>query len=461
MMSESKHPAVIHYETKKIVTAFKLENDLTWVGKERNKFIALPIYCKDNQEIEMTFVKSFERKGEIDVMTHFRKKIGEEDILSEIGGESEEHRRAKENIYGGIYSGKIKIDGKVLGKECIDDIKIEYRTSSKGYVIPDIIILLKKTHPKYGLGIFIEIQFSSQKEERTNERSYERVIRGFSGIWLNQNDFFIGKLNRDNLEIESHKKLLKKLEKIEDNKFIKRLNRYGELIDSKLENFSYKLEEKFKLENEKLLNINNNYLELNKQIKNEIKSISEEKINNLKIEQEKLEELKEELNNLDIDLSPYVKRVKELISKDTKLWAEIIIDSKIKIEEYIKSGDIKISSELYDNLKKDLIIKLKKDLDIGNLILNYHTQNLTKEIKEGIVLEKLAFEKNLIDDLINKKFKKQKEEELKLKQSETPEEKFYCHKCKKNKSILSKNYDSSNKAICWDCNQIKKGKKKW
>lgn len=457
-MSESKYISVIHYNSKKPVTAFKLENDLTWVGKERDKLIALPIYCKENQEIEMTFVKSFERKGNIDVMTHFRKKVGEPDILNNIGGESEAHRKAKENVYEEIYSGKIKIDGKIIDKKLIEDIKIEYRTSSKGYIIPDIIILLKETHPKYGLGIFIEIQFSDQKEEVTSERSYERVIRGFSGIWLNKNDFFMDKLNRDNLEIESHKKLLKKLEKIEDNKFIKRLNRYGELIDSKLDNFNYKLENKFKLEDEKLLNISNNYLELNNQIKNEIKNISEEKINNLKIEQEKLEELKQELNNLDIDLSPYLKRIKEMISKDTKLWAEIIVDSKFKIEEYIKNGDIKLSSELYNNLKNDLVIKLNKDKEIENFVLNYHTKNLNREIKEKIVLEKLEFEKKLIEDLINKKFKEQKEEELKLKQNETPGEKFYCYKCKKDKSILSKNYDSLNRAICWDCN---KGDKKW
>ncbi len=56
-MSEAKYISVIHAITDEIVTAFKLENDATWVGKEKDELIATANYCESGQKIKMILLK--------------------------------------------------------------------------------------------------------------------------------------------------------------------------------------------------------------------------------------------------------------------------------------------------------------------------------------------------------------------------------------------------------------------
>ena len=60
-MNDATYLSVIHKDTEKIITAFQLENDATWIGKEKDKLIATPMYCNPGEEVEMVFVKSFAR----------------------------------------------------------------------------------------------------------------------------------------------------------------------------------------------------------------------------------------------------------------------------------------------------------------------------------------------------------------------------------------------------------------
>jgi len=61
-MSEAKYISVIHAITDEIVTAFKLENDATWVGKEKDELIATANYCESGQKIKMIFIKDMKNK---------------------------------------------------------------------------------------------------------------------------------------------------------------------------------------------------------------------------------------------------------------------------------------------------------------------------------------------------------------------------------------------------------------
>ena len=181
-MNDTKYLSVVHTQTKKIVTAFQFENDATWIGKEKDELIATANYCEIGQEVKMIFVKSYKKNDGKFIHPYFRSAPNQTSLKNNMSGESDEHRMSKQNIYDGIYSGNIKINGQPIDKEKVDDIYIEYRTSKSGYVIPDVLIKFKEEDIKYGLGIFIEIQLSKQYQEETLIRTYSRVIEGFSGI---------------------------------------------------------------------------------------------------------------------------------------------------------------------------------------------------------------------------------------------------------------------------------------
>ncbi len=102
-----KYRSVIHAKTGNNITAFILENDATWVGREKEIFYATPLYCEKDQKIKMIFVKTYRKKNNTVVSAYFRKKKGEQNLRTNISGESDEHKIAKQNIYEGIYSGKI------------------------------------------------------------------------------------------------------------------------------------------------------------------------------------------------------------------------------------------------------------------------------------------------------------------------------------------------------------------
>ena len=136
-MSDAKYISVVHIPTDNIVTAFKFENDATWIGKEKDELIATANYCEQGQRIKMIFVQKYEKKDGKIIASYFRASPGQPKPITNLSGESSDHRKAKQNIYDGIYSGEIKINSEVLNKSIIDDIYIEYRQSKRGSIIPD------------------------------------------------------------------------------------------------------------------------------------------------------------------------------------------------------------------------------------------------------------------------------------------------------------------------------------
>jgi len=328
-MSEAKYISVIHAITDEIVTAFKLENDATWVGKEKDELIATANYCESGQKIKMIFIKRYEKQNGIVIAPFFRAAPNQIKLKTNISGESNKHKIAKQNIYDGIYSGDIKINNEVINKNKIDDIYIEYRTAKSGYVIPDILIKFKEEDKKYGFGIFIEIQLSEQHKDETLIRTYSRVIEGFSGIWLWKEDF-----NKDmklidiNLEIKSHRQLLSELDKKTENNFINKINKYGNIVDEKLVDFRKEIWEYFD--------------SVYKSFQFETKDFSKNEVNRIKIENKKLSELKklaEELDNVFYETN--AKNLTENINKKVN-------DGLIFLEESIKNKIDKLIKKSLD-----------------------------------------------------------------------------------------------------------------
>ncbi len=357
-MSETKYRSVIHVSTNQIVTAFKFENDATWVGRSREELISTPTYCDPSQKVRMIFVQSYTKNNRKSVLAYFRKKKGEPSLSHNISGESNDHKNAKENIYEGVYSGNITIDGSMLNISKIKDIFMEYRIGVDGYVIPDVIILFKESHPKYGLGIFFEIQFSNQPSHTTDKRSYHRVIEGFSGAWLCKSDFnksmeFI----HSNINIKSHKSLLIELEELKENDFIRKINKYGEIIDNKLLGIDkIFLDKLHKLDNISL-KIYNNYSE-------RLSAGSLELSNNISKNKIDMEDISRDLNKSyglwkTLDSSQATMNMKEslndMIDIEINKCATKMIDMKVSVLSEI--------SEKSDNIKQQL-----KNIDITPIV---------------------------------------------------------------------------------------------
>jgi len=374
-MNEAKYISVIHEDTQKLVTAFKFEHDATWIGKEKENLLATHNYCEPGQKIKMCFVKSFPRTNGKFVHAYFRAMPGEPNPKNEISGESPEHRRAKENVYAGLYSGEIKVDGEPIDLELVKDILIEHRTSARGYVIPDVKILFKDIHPKFGLGIFFEIQLSKQKEEETIERTYLRDIEGLSGVWLGYDDFGTDwKFNRNNIEIPSHKKLLLQLEDIRENDFIKRLNKYGEAIDKKINDYEKDVNN---ISVESIENVKDDF----NSYKKEIQLVARDEISKIELENLQLKELKEVASNLNLDeLKRKADDINFNLSEKGKKWlndlSEKINKQRLELTSvYKKINDWKLGEvgiEKHSGLLEEKCPICGLDMKIGKAMSGYN-----------------------------------------------------------------------------------------
>lgn len=182
----------IHKENGKIVSAFQIIKDLSWVGKEREKFIAptyeignlLELKKKGIDEVEVCFVKEhYRNKGKEYVSPHFR--IITEGAVENPENESEEHKLAKETIYQKVIENEIILinfnNQKISSFGDILDVSIEKKVGIKQ---ADVLVDFKEHHPVLGRGIAFEVQISPQNEEMTYERSYERSAQGYSIVWI-------------------------------------------------------------------------------------------------------------------------------------------------------------------------------------------------------------------------------------------------------------------------------------
>jgi len=381
-MTDYKHLKVLHVSSGKIVSIFQLTKDITWIGKERDKLIAIPADTpKEIKEIEMCFTQGFKRyegtKKEQKILPFFKRKSGEPETLSEkrVGGEGESHKLAKNEIYTKLFNGELKINGKTINELGATDLDIseEYHSHS-GHAIADVFIHFGE-YPnhniKYGTGIFIEIQFSDQTKETTKKRTLQRLREGWSGCWLNKNDFLDDKLKINNLKVSAREEQLKELREDEFEKFLKKLNSSGELIDKKIKD-SGEL-----------------FSQLTEKISKKKYKEFEEKTDIT------FDRLKEQWDSI-ISWEDTIKEQGIELDKKESCIFERVEEEKEEIEYLLN----KKKEELNDILSVEIKEKLSKEIDFEKVVLlirkNIDEKEIIKEIvnrhlKEGYVNVKCPF----------------------------------------------------------------------
>jgi hypothetical protein len=234
----------IHKPTGNYVSSFKLENDSSWIGREKDEWIAPNIEIlnlkelkeKGITEVPVSFIKSHERTLNgltYKVTAHFRSNCEFAKISSD--NESDEHYLAKIGIYEDLWDNKIKVNGREI-KEIsdVEDIIIEMRLSKdKGSKIADVGLLFHKEHELYGKGIIFEIQFSDQSNYKEIERDYQRVIEGFSVVWLYLDDFKGNKLKDKNVIVNPFVKSIEIYKKEKKEKWFNEINDISLRLDKK------------------------------------------------------------------------------------------------------------------------------------------------------------------------------------------------------------------------------------
>ncbi len=424
-MTDFKHFKVLHKHSNIIISIFRFTTDASWKGKEREKLIAIPADTPKNiNEIQMCFTKQFKRyegtDKEQDVTAFFKRKSGQPETLSErrVGGESEVHKLAKNEIYEKLYNKELTINGKTIYELGTKDLNIsEEKISETGHSIADVLIQFKKYpnhHPLYDLGIDIELQFSTQNESRTKERTLSRLRDGWSVIWLWKDDFDInGKLKIKDLKVMPREKQLKRLKEKEYEDFLGKMNEIGNLIDNKIKFGKEEIKEEMK-KSRKLIN-----------------HISEDKINEIKEEVVTIH-----IEKVDEEFKKLINKEK-VISKITSLFGDEIINNitkeirenvKGEIEqginklntdgEYIVRNFLKKMSEEYNScfngldkidynkLRGELLNKLSNDKslfnDFGDIFLRLKNDKLMKKVEDSFPLYVRDFFMSHFDDFLIK-----------------------------------------------------------
>jgi len=377
----------IHKKTGKIISAFKIENDSSWVGTEKDEWIAPrpEIYnwkfLKDQgiNEVELSFVKSHIRNingQKILICAHFR--IECEKAILHPEHESEEHKLAKEAIYEKVINNEILIDKKPIRDLFqIEDLDFEYRISkSKKSKIADIIVIFKEEDKRFGKGIVFEIQFSHQNMEITEDRTYDRVIEGYSVVWLHETDFEDNKLINNDVLVVPFSKALKEYQEIIKSEWKEKSRYYGNIFEEKVKGeiekytlFSNSTLKKWKEMEENILN---GWESLNESYTLHEKSLQEhlnKKVNDFSIEvmnkmdsfiTEKLKD--EEIIKRIVSIVDYNK-ISNSLSEDYHNWMHHNL-SKVITEETEKMKD-RIYSLLTEQIQNEVIPKIEKDFKMN------------------------------------------------------------------------------------------------
>lgn len=427
----------IHKDTGELVSAFKLSQDIFWKEKQKEIFIApFPeirnweeLKLKYNtQEVDVSFVKRHTRKRNDQnetVREHFR--INNDKALPSYLSESDEHKTAKEGIYYAILSNELKITGiPILDFYPIEDIDMEFRLSpSKITTIADVIVKFKEEHIHYGRGVVFEIQFSNQNQEKTEERTYKRVLERYSVCWLWKNDFINNKLKNQEVNIIPYFEEINNKKKKEIEGFNKDINSLKEIINHSIKNSNQKIDSFYELANEKIreakeyLNqvVDRNDKILNNQ-KESFKAFLDHQTNlfNEKIKQN-IQNYKEDLIESQKEFTSFINKSVSVLQEDKGLHESIIksINLNKLTEEVSKTLSGKVNQLVFENILKV----------IGKETFE---SKILAQVKEGVfpeIKEKLGLIKG----------------EMMMK----------CPRCLKIKRLNSVSIDKEEGILCYDC----------
>jgi len=234
----------IHKKTGKRIEAHKLRLDASWVGSENDEWIAPTPEVSNWEElkankifeVKVGYIKNHKSQREgisYMVRDHFRIKTKGARDSSE--NESEEHKLAKEGIYYTLIDDKIdlvwgneKVKPSALGKF---NLEIEERLShNKNAKIGDVVMTFQNRHDILGKGIVFEIQLSNQTQEKTEERTYDRVKEGYSVVWMWDGMFCLNELINPELKVIPFRTALDEYDALK----LEEVNALGRVMDNKI-----------------------------------------------------------------------------------------------------------------------------------------------------------------------------------------------------------------------------------
>jgi competence CoiA-like predicted nuclease len=435
-MGGRKMYKAINKKTGEMVSAFRVINDPSYIGSEKDDWIA-PYpeienwdFLRDTKnkfEVKVIFIKNHEvnRNNRIFKRSeHFR--ILDDEAIGSKENESIEHILSKDIIYELIVNNSLTIDNKPI-KQILNimDIDFEYRLSpSKNSKIADIIIKLKEIHPIYGNGIIIEIQFSNQNIEKTEERTYDRILEGYSVVWLWKGDFNKENelINKD-LKVTCYQKAFEEYKNKSVNNFEEYMRNNFYKIDTKCKKIDDDL-------NYNLYRMQDSFLELNELLKNEFNK-REKYIKDIN------EEVNKKLKNFDENT---VSSIKILYTKKDEIINEIKDNGNIllnKVEDTSKNIDNQLKNIKIDSLELD--IKNKATEYLKERINSFQESQILDMVKTS--LPKIAYflineeVKKSIPGLINEYFSGNFNlpcPNCESKDTNLYRDQFICFKCKYN-----------------------------
>lgn len=387
----------IHKTTGRIVWAFALENDASWIGKEKDEFIA-PRYMVydygDKGDVKVFFTKTHDREGTT-VRCHFKHESERE--IYDKESESKEHQMAKEGVYEAICNGFIKIDGKEL-KDFCSDIQFEYPISnSKKSKIADVIAIFKEWHPIYGRGIVFEVQLSHQISEITEDRTFNRVTEGYSVCWLWDSDFDDTKLKTQNydktirvINIIPFSKAIEEYQKLIESKSIFKINNAGLMLDKKLSelylemsNLNEYRNQIDKIEEDMKYKDNEREKKLNSFVQEELSCFNKKL---MELQQGKYHEIiNQSLDNFKTEFDRVIEKWKEAVTNQVVTK----ITNSSSIEQVVKE---KVIGLIHEELSKDVYKSL-----ISSNAKMFSEENIERIMHE-IILKKITFKPHQIFD---------------------------------------------------------------
>jgi len=375
----------IHKKTGKEVSAEKVISDSSWIGTQKDEwicpehFIHTPKIERINKginEVKMCFVNSTDRR------VHFRR-ITEGIQLLEDVSESYEHKTAKEKIYELLWDKEIKflINDEIKSLDDFNnyDIFIEERIGFSGK-IADVLIRFNEKDSILGKGIVFEIQFSKQSDDHTTERTWARVLDGYTVVWLWENDFDndMNLLNKT-IKVKSYNNILEEYKKYNEEDLIFRIKEYSLKIDDKIKDLKscndlFKQEIEFKkrqyrdeLKNEfddRIEDFNNQGQILTSQIeekfKSDIKHITIQKTEDLKNE---LTSILPKLKNDVINEVSKSKSIKEMVYQEMQIATKEILKDVLdfeKIKEQVNTQSLELIDSSINKIKEQVDERINK-----------------------------------------------------------------------------------------------------
>lgn len=345
----------IHKESGEFVSAWKLLNDVTWIGLNKDEFISPYSEIGNWEEIEGEVPVIFVNESKDGRQAHFR--INHPIAIGSYWNESYEHKFTKENIYNLLMNDEITfnhgLDKYKLKDFKIEDIIIEQKiANNKNAKIADVLIKFKDNHFIIGNGIIIEVQFSSQNIDRTELRTYDRALKGFSCVWIWEKE--LDKLN-NNFEIINYREAINEFWEKEKYSKESEVRDYSKKIEEKILDLTeLKLTIELKLRDfeeklNSLLKIKNN---IEKEFNDELKT-KKQKL----IEEINKEELSSYINDLKIKIN---NEFKFQINNLEEFHKELKLKSIDKLKEINKEEIIK---EITNNLKEIVLFQLSDEIN--------------------------------------------------------------------------------------------------